>query len=96
MPVGDIMHFDIKRHMGDRVHHRTRQRAAGRCEAAGAWWTGQSPGVYQCLFHLVNTLCPMLRAGNGAAVFPVMEIERTLLGEGQSGWYREAHLFVLE
>ena len=96
MAGGDIMHFDIKRHMGDRVHHRTRQRAAGRCEAAGAWWTGQSPGVCQCLFHLVNTLCPMLRAGNGAAVFPVMEIERTLLVEGQSGWYREAHLFVLE
>ena len=79
------MHFDIKRHMGDRVHHRTRQRAAGRCEAAGAWWTGQSPGVYQCLFHLVNTLCPMLRAGNGAAVFPVTEIERTLQGRVNQG-----------
>ena len=39
---------------------------------------------------------PMLRAGNGAAGSSVTGNERAFVYECQSGWYREAHLFVLE
>ena len=76
----------ISRHMGIASSAAPLQRAAAGCEAAGKRLAGQFPGT-------VRSRAPR-RQWRGD--LPPLRESRGLSFEGQSGWYREAHLFVLE